>query len=326
MKTALIGLCLFAASSVFGEEAVYRVIGGPAPASSAANGFVQQVRQVGNDEYEVHVATSLSPIGAAGSYAQVLAAARPPVPEGFDVPSSLARMLSPDLDAWEAATAILRWAAARLEVDDTDVGPQDAVSVLRRGRGRCSGLANATVALLLTAGFEARTVSGLLVGDDEVVPHRWLECRLPAAGWVPSDPTLGLWTVTPRHLVYADTVTATPRVVVVVRSEDGLERLPKLGGRLLRPNLGAGLVCRLPAPWSQPAPVAVLRGAGGEVRRARLDPEARFSGLLPGRWVLEVLSEDIVVERREFHLRSGDLHSFTVRPLADNGRGEGPGS
>jgi hypothetical protein len=326
MKKALIGLCLFAASNGFGEEAVYRVIGGAAPVASAANGYVQQVRQIGAGEYEVHVATSLSPIGASGSYAQVLALARSPVPEGFDVPRSLARMLSPDLDAWEAATAILRWTAARLEIDDTDAEPQDAASVLRRGRGRCSGLANATVALLLTAGFEARTVSGLLVGDGAVIPHRWLECRLPAAGWVPSDPTLGLWTVTPRHLVYADTVTVTPRVEVVAHGDDGLERLPRLDGRLLRPNQGAGLVCRLPAPWSEPAPVAVLRGAGGEVRRARLDPEARFSGLLPGRWVLEVVSHDTVVERREFDLRLGDLHSFTVRPLAEQGRREDPGS
>jgi len=47
---------------------------------------------------------------------------------------------------------------------------------------------------------------------------------------------------------------------------------------------------------------------------------------LPGRWVLEVVSHDTVVERREFDLRLGDLHSFTVRPLAEQGRREDPGS
>jgi len=168
------------------------------------------------------------------------------------------------------------------------------------------------VAMLRAAGFEARTVSGLLVGDDKVVPHRWIECRLPAAGWVPSDPTLGLWTVTPRHLVFGDIVTTEPVVEVLEAGSDGLMRLPRRGGRLLRPNLGADLVCRLDSLAPEPAPLAVLRGSGGEERRARLDPEASFSGLLPGRWVLEVEADGEIVKRQAFDLRSGGYHSYTV--------------
>lgn len=315
MKTVVLGLFLLAATSAFGEEAVYRVIGGRAPTESSANGFVQQVRELAAGEYEVHVTTSLTPIGASGSYARVLAGAPPEVPDGFEMPASLSRRLRPDLDAWLAATEIVEWTSAHVDIDPADFAPQDAISVLRRGRGRCSGLANAVVALLRTAGFEARTVSGLLIADDGVIPHRWFECLLPAAGWVPGDPTLGLWTVTPRHLVYADAVNPIPRVVVVRRGEDGLDRLPSRGGRVMRPNDGAGLVCRLPAPGREPAPIAMLRGAGGDVRRARLDPVARFSGLLPGLWVLEVLTDGAVVERRELMLRSGDEYGFTVRPL-----------
>lgn len=319
MKAAVVGLCLCAASSAFGTEAVYRVIGGRAPAESAANGFLQQVQELADGEYEVRVTTSLAPIGASGSYARVLAGARPALPQGFELPQSLARLLTPDLDAWQAATAVLEWVSVRIEIDEADLAPQDAKSVLDRGRGRCSGLANAAVALLMTAGFEARTVSGLLVADGEAIPHRWLECRLPAAGWVPSDPTLGLWTVTPRHLVFDDTVDPVPRVEVLRSASDGLDRLPSRGGRAMRPNTGAGLVCRLPGPAGDPAPTAVLRGAEGDVRRARLDPVASFADLLPGRWILEVLSGNTVVERRELRLRSGDLLSFTLRPLAEAG-------
>jgi hypothetical protein len=220
--------------------------------------------------------------------------------------------LVPDLGAWEAATLILEWIARHLDVDPTDSGPQDAVSVLRRGRGRCSGLANASVAMLQAAGFEARTVSGLLVTESEAVPHRWIECRLPTAGWVPSDPTLGLWTITPRHLVFAHTVTTTPQVRVLESGGDGLTRLPHRGGRLVRPNLGADLVCRLQSQQTALQALAVLRGSGGEERRALLDPEARFSGLLPGRWVLEVEAGGEVIERRTLVLRAGGYNTFTV--------------
>jgi hypothetical protein len=248
----------------------------------------------------------------------------PDVPIDFVLPQKIVDRLRRDLSSWEAATLVLAWVSDQVTIDTTDTGPQDAVSVLDRGRGRCSGIANASVAMLLAAGFEARTISGLLIGDDDVIPHRWLECRLPGVGWVASDPTLGLWTVTPRHMVFSDTVEAVPEIRVVSANGNGLDRLPRRAGRIVRPNRGADLVCRLPAARQDLAPVAVLRGSGGEVRRARLDPEAHFSGLLPGRWVLEVEAGGSVVERRELILRSGDVNSYTVQrldeePLKDAG-------
>lgn len=311
MRTAFVSLCLLLVFPAHGEEARFLVTGA-VPVTAAANGYLQQVQPGSDGAFEVHVVTSLTPIESVGSYAAVLAGAGPEVPQEFELPKRLSGQLKPDLEAWDAATLVLEWVATHLAVDTGDDGPQDAVSVLARGRGRCSGLANTAVAMLRAAGFEARTVSGLLVGDDEVVPHRWIECRLPAAGWVPSDPTLGLWTVTPRHLVFADIVTTQPVVEVLEADSDGLMRLPRRGGRLLRPNLGADLVCRLDSPPTEPAPLAVLRGSGGEERRARLDPEARFSGLLPGRWVLEVEAGGEIVKRQAFDLRSGGYHTYTV--------------
>jgi hypothetical protein len=232
------------------------------------------------------------------------------------LPKSLLRELRPDLGAWQAATAILEWTALRVAVDVTDNGAQDAVSVLARGRGRCSGIANATVALLRAAGFQARTVSGLLIGDEETIPHRWIECQLPGAGWVASDPTLGLWTVTPRHLVFADTVTDLPEVRVLTSADDGLDRLPRHGGRLLRPNAGAHLVCRLANDRSSPDTVAILSGAGEEIRRSRFVPEARFEDLLPGRWKLEIRSGETILERRRIDLKEGDYRIWVVDPGA----------
>jgi hypothetical protein len=324
MRAAFLGLGLLAAFTVHGEEARYLVTGSK-PVSAAANGYVQEVREVEGGGFEVRVVTTLAPIESEGSYAGVLAAATPDVPVGFELPKLLVRKLTPDLGAWEAATVVLEWVANHLAVDIDDGGPQDARSVLARGRGRCSGLANASVALLRAAGFEARTVSGLLVSNTDAIPHRWIECRLPAAGWVPSDPTLVLWAVTPRHMVFGDTVVEQPQVEVLESGSDGLDRLPRRAGRLLRPNLGADLVCRIASDLSVKEPLAVLRGGGGEIRRARLDPEARFSGLLPGRWVLEVEAGGELIERRAFVLRAGGYHSFTVKGHANGAQG-GPGS
>jgi hypothetical protein len=317
-------LCLVFTSLSPGEEASYLLSGGDLPIATSSNGYSQIVHPVDGGT-EVRVATTLSPIGAGGTYADVLAGKAPEVPTGFELPKALLEDLRPDLDAWQAATLVLEWAADNVAVDVDDEGAQDAVSVLDRGRGRCSGLANATVALLRTAGFEARTVSGLLVGEWDSIPHRWIECRLPGAGWVASDPTLGLWTITPRHIAFSDTVEKLPEVRVLTASSDGLDRLPRHGGHLVRPNRGADLVCRLAPAWSHPDSIAVLRGGGGELRRARFDPEARFSELLPGRWLLEIVSEGRVVHRRQLDLRAGDFRSYVVDGgTEDRPRGTGP--
>ena len=310
-------LCLVFPSLSAGGEASYLVIGGDLPVATSNNGYAQIVRAVDGGT-EVRVATTLSPVGAGGTYADVLAGAAPEVPTGFELPKALLKGLRQDLDAWLAATLVLEWAADNVVVDVDDEGAQDARSVLDRGRGRCSGLANAAVALLRAAGFEARTVSGLLVGDRDAIPHRWIECRLPGAGWVASDPTLGLWTITPRHIAFSDTVVDLPKVRVLTASSDGLDRLPRYGGHLVRPNRGADLVCRLGPAWPHPNSIAVLRGAGGELRHARFEPEARFSDLLPGRWLLEIVSDETVVHRRQLDLRAGDFRSYVVDHGAEN--------
>ena len=325
LRSGLSTLCLLASISVAGEEASYLVAGGAVPVAAASNGYSQVVQRKAGGGAEVWVATTLTPIGAEGSYADVISGQRPEVPADFVLPRRLSNELRPDIGAWQAATLVLEWAADNVTVVVDDNGAQDAVSVLDRGTGRCSGIANATVALLQAAGFEARTVSGLLIGDKKPIPHRWIECRLPGAGWVASDPTLGLWTITPRHISFADTVVDLPEVRVLKAAEDGLHRLPRHGGRLLRPNQGADFVCRLDSAWTLPDTIAVLRGGGGEVRRSSFEPEARFSDLLPGRWVLEILSGETVVERRNIDLREGDFRSYVVDGGGENESG-GDGS
>ena len=72
MKTRLIGLVLLAAGAVHAEEAVYRMRGPMLPGAHNANGYAVGVRDLADGSIEVHVETSLNPIGASGSFAGVI--------------------------------------------------------------------------------------------------------------------------------------------------------------------------------------------------------------------------------------------------------------
>ena len=316
MKALLIGCTLISAVAVHADEAVYLMRGPILPLAYEANGYALAVRDRADGSVEIHVETSLNPIGSRGSFFEVRSGEVPVVPNGFELPSRLRSTLRPEMDAWEAATAVLEWVSRHLALVDNDRHPQDAVSVLKRRGGRCSGLANATAALLMAAGFEARTVSGLLITGREAIPHRWVECRLPGAGWVPTDPTLGWWTITPRHVAFSDAVDRVPKITIVEPAVGELHRLPRVGSTLVRPNQGAELICRLGNSGDDRTAVAWL-SRGSDRRQAILGPEVRFAGLLPGRWLLVVEFEGRVVERRELNLRSGEVHSYIVRLPSD---------
>jgi hypothetical protein len=312
MRAAAVAAFLLVAAAATAQEADYLVRGGQLPIQVAANGYVQTVALADDGAVEVHIATVLGPTGSRGGYGELVGSEQVLLPDGFALPRRVRESLSRDISAWEAATRVLEWSATHIEVDADDVEAQDAISVLARGRGRCSGVANATAALLMAAGFEAMTVSGLLVTDGGVIPHRWVACRLPGAGWVHTDPTLGLWTMTPSHMAFPATVTEPPEVRVLRRGEDRISSLPRRGGRPLRPNEGSELLCRLVGGAGEVAAVAVLTGSGGEIHRAVLDPEGRFTALLPGRWRLVVTAGDEVVEDRELVLKAGELQSYAV--------------
>jgi hypothetical protein len=306
-------LALVTTAPAGAREAVYLMRGPQLPVQDLANGYAQVVAPHGPDEIEVRVATDPTPIQARAAYSVIRLRPARAVPSGFVLPPALAARLDDRTDAWEAATQVLEWVTRRVALDPNDSLPQDAISVLRRHRGRCSGLANASVALLLAAGFEARTVSGLLMTDRGPVPHRWLECRFPEAGWVPADPTLGLWTITPRHVVFNDAVRTIPEVRVVSYGSDPLTRLPLRSGMRLRPNEGIELVCRVVDPADAPPVVATLHGPEGEVLRTRLAPEGSFSRLLPGRWILVVEMDGALLRRQELHLSGVSRHLLALR-------------
>jgi len=311
-------LCGFAAlllltAPAAAQETTYLVRGAMLPVNRAANGWVQAVIPSAPGEVRVQVTVDMGPIGSDGVWSGPPASSRGLVPEGFRLPRELSWSLQEGDGSWQTATTVLRWVMRRTTVDVNDREPQDALSVLRRGSGRCSGVANAAVALLRTAGFEARTVSGLLVGVEKVVPHRWLECKLPGAGWVPTDPTLGVWVVTPRHVAFARPVDPIPQISVVGNPVVASVGVLGSEGRRIRANRGAELECRAIGGADSDVVMAELHGPGGDTRRAVLSPSARFRGLAPGRWRLTVRVGARVVERRELELPAGRIVSYVVR-------------
>ncbi len=289
------------------DEAVYKVRGDRLPVEVVANGYVQTTLEGADGWMRVRVATSAAPVGASGTWTPLGQRAGGLVPPGFVMPARLNSRLRPQMSEFAVAGEIIEWVRRSVRIADHDTGPQDAASVLERRQGRCSGIANLATALLLSAGFEARTVSGLLVGDRGPVPHRWLECLLPDAGWVPTDPSLGRWVVTARHMTFADAVDPLPEVQLV-SANPAEPRAP-----VDRVNRGAELSCLLVGADDGTSAMAVLHGPGGDVRRAVLEPSGRFTGLQPGRWVLEIRVADVLVERQTLSLKAEQSRSLAIQ-------------
>lgn len=307
--TALLVLILLGIRPASGADAEWLVRGIQAPVSHSSNGFKQTVSPAGEGVWRVHVSCSSTPIGSESPAPAFLP--KPGVPGTFRFPRSLEEGFQSGQSAWERGTVILQWVASELRLNREDLRPQDALSVLSRRSGRCSGLANATAALFLAAGYDARTVGGLLITENGPVQHRWLEVRLPKAGWVGTDPTLGFWVLTPRYLCYGRTVELLPSVETLKAPIGDLPFGPS-NGVFMRPDRGSSFRCRVIAACGGQL-VAVLRDEGGEERRAPLRPDGLFSALLPGRWTLEILKGSRSLRRVSIDIRPGEDSSLAFK-------------
>jgi len=312
MRGLVLAAALLASVPLPAGEATFVLTGTQLPRDRISNGHVQVVTPLEDGRVRVQVSVHLDPLDSRGGI-EASADGTTGTPEWFELPRELSRRLEQSGGAWGRATEVLSWAMRHIEVDVDDTAPQDAATVLRTGSGRCSGLANACVALLRSAGFSARTVSGVLVGRDGTIPHRWLECRLPGVGWVPTDPTLGLWVVSPRHVAFDRPVADMPEVRILSVREDPLSSLPLVRGWPARVNEGGELVCTIVDGWDGVPVLARLEGPGGERRTVHLSPDGTFAGLAPGRWTLTVIRSGRVVDRKSFRLEPGGALSYALR-------------
>ncbi len=311
-------MSLATASVAVAGQGIY-VVSGALPVSRMANGSIQDATPYGNGDWLVQVVTEQSPVTVDAPVCERRArdASDPDwrVPEGFRPPLSLVQVLAGRENILERATSVLEWVQRTVTLDEQSLEPQDARSVLKRGTARCSGLANAAVAALRAAGVPAHTLSGVLVTADGPVAHRWIEAHLGSAGWVPSDPTLGLWVVTPRHIVCRQPAVGDVSVEVRSIADDDLAVLPRRGPWPSRPREGAGLVL-LMAGLGRSKELQlgriVLAGPGGARREALASGETSFSRLLPGHWVVRVEVEGKTVREFGLDLRDGESKSVSL--------------
>jgi hypothetical protein len=70
------------------------------------------------------------------------------VAPSFALPPELTGAPSQGDSAFDISARVVDFVSQRITLDEHDGGPQDGISVLARGRGRCSGRANLAVGLL----------------------------------------------------------------------------------------------------------------------------------------------------------------------------------
>ncbi len=317
MRRPLPLLLVFLAVGPLGAGSATFVVDGARPVARAINGYTQEVVSLGEGRWLVHVATELAPLRAPQEKTQGedSPAGSLYVPPGFTVPSALEETVRRPGDPFGTAERVLRWVREQIRVVENERVPQDAISVLRRRSARCSGLANAAVALLRAAGLPARPVSGILVAPEGPIPHRWLEVHFGEAGWVASDPTIGLWVITPRHVVCAAPAVGELSVVVRGIVDDDLADLPRIGGAPSRPVDGAVLLVHLSGVAERgmgDRGTVVLSGPGGVRHRKNASTDVRFGALLPGLWRLRLEVDGTVVRAVSLRLAEGDVRSLVL--------------
>jgi len=201
---------------------------------------------------------------------------------------------------------VVAYVSERTALDEDDRGPQDGVSVLRRGRGRCSGRANLAIGLLRALGVPARAVHGLAVSAGGARYHRWGEAWLATLGWVPFDPGAAVGLVSVRYVPLSGPAEglALDGVRALSVDERGFLGLTAWRGLRLLPAGGATLRCVAP---SSAAPLAALLVGPDGSRWAREGRgELVFTGMLPGRYRI-LWSSNGESAVRDFVLGSGDV-------------------
>ena len=205
-------------------------------------------------------------------------------PPDFSVPAELSALVGAVHDAVDVVERVVAFVTRRVCLDDGETGPQDSASVLRRGRGRCSGRANLAIGLLRRLGIPARAVHGLLLGDDGPRWHRWGEAWLGPLGWVPFDPGASVGIVSVRYLPLRGSEEGSPLagVRVVRLDEQGYLGVPFRDGLRVLPLRGVTLRCVAPAGRADLT--ALLLGPDGSRWVRRGQGGVVFEGMLPGRY------------------------------------------
>lgn len=244
------------------------------------------------------------------------------VAPAFSLPGEVARSAATTRSALDVLVGVVSYVSRRIALDENGREPQDGLSVLRRGRGRCSGRANLTVGMLRAVGIPARVVHGVVFDGNRARWHRWGEAWLGPLGWLPFDPGTGAGVVSVRYLPCRAVVPGLqPQGISLERIDEGCFRsLPRRGGLTVPLIRGVSLRCQAPAGMNDIT--AILVGPDGMRWIRRGDSEVAFADLLPGRYWLTWRTAEILVPPVPLDLRRQGNVSFV---LTARGLPEKPG-
>ncbi|MEM6704801.1 MAG: transglutaminase-like domain-containing protein [Acidobacteriota bacterium] len=149
---------------------------------------------------------------------------QPPAREATEIGVLAGTLTAHAETVYEATSKVLGWVARNVRYDLDRQASQEAIDVLTRRSGYCTGIARLTVELLRAVGIEAREVAGYVVSSqpaDAGQPgprgyHRWIEVYYPDKGWAFSDPS------TSHHFVPATYLRLASNELDLSRSTEGL--------------------------------------------------------------------------------------------------------
>lgn len=215
----------------------------------------------------------------------------------------------------EAASRLLNWVARNIEYSLDRDAPQAAAAVLERRSGYCTGISRLTVALLQSAGIEAREVAGYVFGRTAApisgfMPaegyHRWIEIHYPDVGWVFSDP------LTSHNWVPANYLRLGSEQLDLGSGVEGLllERQDQISPVDLYPGGALGVRARRNSDRQLAGAVSVqvedfevglasLEGVGLRRNHSLIRGAATFVGLDPGQYRLRLQIAGLPAYERE---------------------------
>jgi len=261
------------------DRAVVLVPAGASVVDYANGGYELRVRD-GVAEVRVDTAPLASRVAYPG----------PPRPTSGDEIGGLAYGLAAGAQTrYEAVSRLLSWVARNVEYDPDRHRSQRAAEVLRERTGYCTGVARLTVALLRSAGLEAREVAGYVFPQGSGVGeyHRWVEVDYGDRGWLFSDPLRS------HHFVPATYLRLASETGAAERGLQGLllERQDRIVPVDVFPGAPAGVRVRRNDARQLAATLRVqagesgtlrLAGGGIESERDLSSAAAVFVGLAPG--------------------------------------------
>lgn len=104
-------------------------------------------------------------------------------------------LIHPGSPPYQQARVLFDWVVRHIHYNNSQIAAGSALATLSKRSGTCTDFAELYVSMLRTDHIPARIIDGYVTdnGGGNGGFHQWVEWYLPQAGWVPADPTWGIF-------------------------------------------------------------------------------------------------------------------------------------